>query len=49
MRRRRLLSGPSVSQPYSIIDGDTWVDAGSDANGCARLKNLKTGQVKVYR
>jgi hypothetical protein len=38
-----------VSQPYSIIDGDVWVDAGYTPEGCSKLKNLKTGQVKIFR
>jgi hypothetical protein len=38
-----------VSAAYSIIDGDKWVDGGYDSKGCQILKNLKTGQTKVFR
>ncbi len=38
-----------VSQPYSIVDGDKWVDDGYTKEGCSKLKNLKTGQVKIFR
>jgi hypothetical protein len=38
-----------VSAPYSIIEGEQWIDAGYDSKGCQILKNLKTGQTRVFR
>ena len=39
----------STSEPYSIIDGEVWVDAGLSQDGCQQVKNLRTGEIRKYK
>lgn len=43
------MAEPGVSKPYSLIDGEMWLDGGTDPNGCAVLVNSKTGQRRVFQ